>query len=53
MHLGLIGLGKMGGNMRLRIRAAGHEVIGYDRNPDISDADSLEAMFENVSDGAQ
>ena len=27
MQLGLIGLGRMGGNMRERIRAAGHEVI--------------------------
>ncbi|HEY8881789.1 MAG TPA: NAD(P)-binding domain-containing protein, partial [Dermatophilaceae bacterium] len=31
MRIGLIGLGKMGGNMRDRIRAAGHEVIGYSR----------------------
>lgn len=28
MQLGLIGLGKMGGNMRERLRLAGHEVIG-------------------------
>ncbi|MFI6654066.1 phosphogluconate dehydrogenase (NAD(+)-dependent, decarboxylating) [Streptomyces sp. NPDC050523] len=41
MQLGLIGLGKMGGNMRERIRRAGHTVVGYDRNPDLSDADSL------------
>ena len=34
MQLGLIGLGRMGGNMRERIRSAGHEVIGYDQNPD-------------------
>ena len=33
MQLGLIGLGKMGGNMRERIRRAGHEVVGYDRDP--------------------
>ncbi len=33
MELGLVGLGKMGGNMRERIRRAGHTVIGYDRNP--------------------
>ena len=46
MHLGLIGLGKMGGNMRERLRAAGHEVVGYDRNPDVSDAASLEAMVQ-------
>ena len=33
MQIGLIGLGKMGGNMAERLRADGHEVIGYDRNP--------------------
>ena len=41
MQLGLVGLGKMGFNMRERIRRAGHEVVGYDRNPEVSDADSL------------
>ncbi|MET8135460.1 phosphogluconate dehydrogenase (NAD(+)-dependent, decarboxylating) [Streptomyces sp. NPDC005251] len=41
MQLGLIGLGKMGGNMRERIRRAGHTVIGYDRNPDLADVHSL------------
>jgi 6-phosphogluconate dehydrogenase len=46
MDLGLIGLGKMGGNMRERIRRAGHTVVGYDHNPDISDVESLEAMVE-------
>ena len=46
MDLGLIGLGKMGGNMRERLRRAGHTVVGYDRNPDVSDADSLEAMVD-------
>lgn len=46
MHLGLVGLGKMGGNMRTRLRDAGHTVVGYDRNPDLADADSLEAMIE-------
>jgi 6-phosphogluconate dehydrogenase len=34
----------MGGNMRTRLRNAGHTVIGYDRNPDVSDATSLEDM---------
>jgi len=48
MDLGLIGLGKMGGNMRERLRRAGHTVVGYDRNPDVSDADSLEAMVEQL-----
>jgi 6-phosphogluconate dehydrogenase len=41
MELGLVGLGKMGGNMRERIRRAGHTVIGYDRNADLADVHSL------------
>ena len=44
MQLGLVGLGKMGGNMRERIRRAGHEVVGYDRDLSVADVDSLEAM---------
>jgi 6-phosphogluconate dehydrogenase len=36
----------MGGNMRERIRRAGHEVVGFDRNPEVSDVDSLKAMVE-------
>lgn len=48
MDIGLVGLGKMGGNMRTRLRDAGHTVIGYDRNPDLADADSLAAMVERL-----
>ncbi|MGH3413421.1 MAG: phosphogluconate dehydrogenase (NAD(+)-dependent, decarboxylating) [Marmoricola sp.] len=44
MDIGLVGLGKMGGNMRTRLRNAGHTVIGYDRNADVSDVASLEEM---------
>lgn len=44
MQLGLIGLGKMGGNMRERLRRAGHEVIGYDRNPKVSDVATIEDL---------
>jgi 6-phosphogluconate dehydrogenase len=44
MELGLIGLGKMGGNMRERIRLAGHTVVGYDRNPDLADVSSLKDL---------
>ncbi|RNL60752.1 decarboxylating 6-phosphogluconate dehydrogenase [Nocardioides marmoriginsengisoli] len=44
MHLGLVGLGKMGGNMRTRLRNAGHTVTGFDRNPEVSDAASLEEL---------
>ncbi|MGF1429177.1 phosphogluconate dehydrogenase (NAD(+)-dependent, decarboxylating) [Kitasatospora sp. LaBMicrA B282] len=48
MELGLIGLGKMGGNMRERIRRAGHTVIGYDRNPDLADAASLAELVTKL-----
>src|SRR3954465_14437678 len=46
MELGLIGLGKMGGNMRERIRRAGLTVIGYDRNPDLADVHSLKELVD-------
>ncbi|MBW1601774.1 decarboxylating 6-phosphogluconate dehydrogenase [Streptomyces sp. JJ66] len=49
MELGLIGLGKMGGNMRERIRRAGHTVIGFDRNPDLADVHSLGELVERLS----
>jgi 6-phosphogluconate dehydrogenase len=48
MDIGLVGLGKMGGNMRTRLRNAGHTVVGYDRNPEVSDVDSLAAMVEKL-----
>jgi 6-phosphogluconate dehydrogenase len=41
VHIGLVGLGKMGGNMRTRLRRAGIEVTGFDRNPEVSDAGTL------------
>jgi 6-phosphogluconate dehydrogenase len=34
MQLGLIGLGKMGGNMAERLRLAGHQVVGFDFSAD-------------------
>ena len=46
MHIGLVGLGKMGGNMRTRLRAGGVDVTGYDRNPEVSDTASLQALVE-------
>ena len=44
MHLGLIGLGKMGGNMRERLRRKGHTVTGFDHNPDVRDVDDLDSL---------
>lgn len=41
MKMGLIGLGKMGGNMRERLRNGGITVVGYDRDPALSDAKDL------------
>ena len=48
MELGLIGLGKMGGNMRERLRRAGHTVVGYNRNPGVRDVESIEALVERL-----
>ncbi len=48
MNIGLVGLGKMGGNMRTRMRRADITVVGYDRNPEVSDVDSLAAMVEQL-----
>lgn len=44
MHIGLIGLGKMGGNMRSRLRAQGIEVTGFDRNPEVTDVATVAEM---------
>ena len=49
MELGLVGLGKMGGNMRQRIRNAGHTVVGFDHNQDISDAEDLAGMVGKLT----
>ncbi|MFJ5957408.1 phosphogluconate dehydrogenase (NAD(+)-dependent, decarboxylating) [Paenarthrobacter sp. NPDC092416] len=45
MHIGLIGLGKMGFNMRERMRNGGIEVTGFDRNPDITDVSSVDELI--------
>ena len=34
--------------MRERLRRAGHTVVGYDRNPDVSDAASLADLVEQL-----
>jgi len=49
MELGLVGLGKMGGNMRQRIRNAGHTVVGFDHNQDISDSKDLADMVGKLT----
>jgi 6-phosphogluconate dehydrogenase len=44
MHIGLVGLGRMGGNMRERLRRAGVQVTGYDPNPEVTDVEDLAAL---------
>ncbi|MBM7387049.1 phosphogluconate dehydrogenase (NAD(+)-dependent, decarboxylating) [Clavibacter phaseoli] len=44
MHIGLVGLGKMGARMRARLEANGIEVTGYDTNPDVSDVATLDDL---------
>ncbi|MFC8943073.1 NAD(P)-binding domain-containing protein, partial [Streptomyces griseoincarnatus] len=40
-HIGLVGLGKMGNNMRSRLRKGGIEVTGFDPRPEVSDVATL------------
>jgi 6-phosphogluconate dehydrogenase len=49
MQIGMIGLGRMGGNMAERLRRAGHEVVGYARSPGGRDVDSLEALVARLA----
>ena len=44
MKIGLVGLGKMGNNMRSRLKNAGIDVVGYDTNPDVSDVPDYAAL---------
>ncbi|MGP3967843.1 phosphogluconate dehydrogenase (NAD(+)-dependent, decarboxylating) [Streptomyces sp. 6N223] len=49
MELGLVGLGKMGRNMRERLRRAGHTVVGYSLEPAVSDVHSLKEMVDRLA----
>jgi 6-phosphogluconate dehydrogenase len=49
MQIGMIGLGRMGGNMAKRLRLAGHEVVGYARNPAGRDVSSLEELVARLA----
>jgi 6-phosphogluconate dehydrogenase len=44
MQIAMIGLGRMGGNMAERLRQAGHQVVGFDADPKLSDQPNLEAV---------
>src|SRR5258705_12536311 len=49
MQLGLVGLGRMGGNMAERLRAAGHDVVGYDTHAEASNVSSLAELVEKLA----
>ena len=49
MQVGMIGLGRMGGNMAERLRRAGHDVVGYTHSPGKGDVDSLAELKERLS----
>jgi 6-phosphogluconate dehydrogenase len=49
MQIGMIGLGKMGGNMAERLRRAGHDVVGYDHHPENSDVATLAELRDRLS----
>jgi 6-phosphogluconate dehydrogenase len=50
VELGMIGLGRMGGNMAERLRRAGHTVIGFDHSPQSArDVDSLENLVARLA----
>jgi 6-phosphogluconate dehydrogenase len=58
MQLGLIGLGRMGGNMARRLVRGGHTVVAFDRSPDavaglradgVDGASSLDALVGTLT----
>jgi 6-phosphogluconate dehydrogenase len=49
MQIGMIGLGKMGGNMAERLRRAGHDVVGYDHHPEKRDVETLAELRDRLS----
>jgi 6-phosphogluconate dehydrogenase len=51
VKLAMVGLGRMGANMAERLRQHGHEVVGYDRNPEVSDAADLAEAVALLEDG--
>ena len=49
MKVGMVGLGKMGGNMATRLGRRGHEVVGYDAFSDASQVGSLAELVERLN----
>jgi 6-phosphogluconate dehydrogenase len=49
MKVGIVGLGRMGAGISDRLQSAGHEVVGFDRNPAVSSVDSLLQLTAELS----
>ena len=58
MQLGMVGLGRMGGNMAQRLMRSGHEIVAYDRDAQAVQglagkgavgADSLQALVQKLA----
>jgi 6-phosphogluconate dehydrogenase len=54
MQLGMVGLGRMGANMSLRLISGGHEIIGFDPNADaraafLKEASSTRGLAQGVA----
>ncbi len=48
MKIGLVGLGRMGDNMATRLRDHGHEVVGYDTDPERRDVGDLAELVTSL-----
>jgi 6-phosphogluconate dehydrogenase len=48
VHIGMVGLGRMGGNMLIRLRRAGIDVTGYDRSSPNRDVTSLDELVATL-----
>jgi 6-phosphogluconate dehydrogenase len=49
VQIGMVGLGRMGAGMAERLRRDGHDVIGFDRDPNVSQAASLEDLIGKLA----
>ena len=58
MDIGIVGLGRMGGNIAMRLQFGGHRVVAYDRDPDtrshaadngLQTTDTIEHLAEQLT----
>jgi len=46
VKVGMVGLGRMGAGMTERLRLGGHEVVGFDARPDVSEVPTLADLVQ-------